>query len=788
MGITVFVLGPPDAAAPAPLLELLLLALSLAVALVVLVRRYRSRRELVARAGELSALAEIGRALAGAPLEPEEVAEVAFQQSARILDTDFFQLGLFEGEAYRTLIWVRDGERLVNQTFALDPSEDGLIGWVRRNARPVLVRDFRAERQRLPAEPSYDSPDPPLAGVFAPLLAGDEVLGVVAIQSRRRGAFNEHHLRLLMMLAHSVASALALVGLKAQVEFRTLQLLLIQEISRRLISLPPLSELYPQVVTLIAQGLRYARVGLYECTPAGVMLRACSPPGPETGSAAPRESLAQRAVEAGSTLSQAAGGAPDAPQGPAAVPGGAAIAVPLRVEDRVLGVLELQRAEPGPFPAEHVALAETVAAHLALAALEARNFAQQQEEAWITTVLLEVARHAAAPGRPETALQAVLRLTTMLAGTTWAAVLLPEAAEGELRFRLASGLRRPLLDQLSELHLPPTALGLSPPYESETPLRLRLPDVLAGPLDAQEATAVTLTDGEALLGVLLIEGHHMASRRLSLLVGIAHQISLRLENTRLIDSIAAQRSLEHELSTARHIQESFLPRHLPRQPGWDVGATWRAARQVGGDFYDFIPLPPGPDGPRWGIVIADVADKGVPAALFMALCRTLLRSVAITRIDPAATLRRVNDLIFIDSAAELFVSVFYAVWEPDVGRLAYANGGHNPPLLFLPEQRPRPLPEHGMVLGVREGVPYETHAVQIPPHGLLLLYTDGVTEVSDSRGEFFGLHRLEHLVLGMPHWTAQAVADAVAERVSLFCPEADLPDDLTVVALQRVGA
>lgn len=787
MGFHGFLLGPLHAAALLPLVELLILSLALLLALVVLIRRYRSRRELLARAGELSALAEIGRALAGAPLDPAEVAAVAFQESARILNTDFFQLGVFEGETYRTLIWVRDGEQLVNQTFELDPTEDGLVGWVRRNARPVLVRDFGAERARLPAEPSYDSPDPPCSGIFAPLLAGDEVLGVIAIQSRRRHAFDDHHVRLLSMLAHSVASALAMAGLKGQVEFRALQLLLIQEISRRLISLSPLSELYPQVVTLIAQALRYARVCLYECTPAGVLVRACSPPGPEPGSLAAPEGLAQRAVEVGRTLSQTPGQAPDATGEPAVSPERAGLAVPLRVEDRVLGVLELQRSEPGPFPAEHVALGETVAAHLALAALEARNFAQQQEEAWITTVLLEVARHAAAPGKPELALQAVLRLTTMLAGTTWAALLLPDTPEGDLRFRLASGLRRPLLEEISEMRLPAQALGLSPPHESETPLRISLPEELAGPLDAQEATAVTLTDGVSLLGVLLIEGHHMASRRLSLLVGIAHQISLRLENTRLIESIAAQRSLEHELSTARHIQESFLPRHLPSQPGWTLGATWRAARQVGGDFYDFIPLPPGPDGPRWGIVIADVADKGVPAALFMALCRTLLRSVAISRIDPGATLRRVNDLIFIDSAAELFVSVFYAVWEPDVGRLAYANGGHNPPLLFLPEQRARLLPEHGMVLGVREGVPYETHALQIPPQGLLLLYTDGATEVTDSRGEFFGLHRLENLVLGLPRWTAQAVADAVAERVSLFCAEADLPDDLTVVALQRLG-
>jgi sigma-B regulation protein RsbU (phosphoserine phosphatase) len=268
-------------------------------------------------------------------------------------------------------------------------------------------------------------------------------------------------------------------------------------------------------------------------------------------------------------------------------------------------------------------------------------------------------------------------------------------------------------------------------------------------------------------------------------VGIAHQISLRLENTRLIDEVATRRSLERELATARQIQVSFLPNVLPTHPGWELGTTWRVARDVGGDFYDFIPLSQGPDGPRWGIVIADVADKGVPAALFMALCRTLLRSVAISRTDPGLTLARVNELIFADSKADIFVSVFYAVWEPATGKIAYANGGHNPPLLLERERPARRLTEHGMVLGVSQDISYQTHSLTIPPGAVLVLYTDGVTEAMDFSGQFFGLHRLENLVLGAADWSAQAVADSIAERVSEFGADPDLSDDLTAVVLRR---
>lgn len=748
----------------------------------VFMRRLRARQLLQTQARELAELGEIAKAVASAPLDPQEIAEVAYVEAARLLETDFFQLGLFDDRHYRTVIWVRDGTRQPNRTFDLAQEPSGIVAWVLREAQPLLVRDFEPERRTLPAQPSYDAADPPRSGLFVPLLVGDHAIGLIAIQSRRPGAFDQHHLRVLTIIANTVASALALANLQSCLEFRALQLVLMREISRRLVSLQPLPDLFSQVATLLAQTLDYPWVRIFESDGTGLSLRA-SVRDPRLEGALPEDDLdmVRRAVEEGRLLVAPVSG------GQATEAGMWELAAPLKVEDRVLGVLVVCRAAAEPFPPEHVALAETVAAHLALAVLEARNFASQQEEAWITTVLLEVARHAARPGDAERALQAVLQLTTMLAGATWAALLLPHGSGDVLRLGPASGLRRPTIDQLATLELRPGDLGLLPPFEGEAPHRIVLPASMARVLDETEVTAVTLSDGVSLLGLLLLQGPELAGRRLSLLMGIAHQISLRLENSRLIETIAVRRSVERELAMARGIQESFLPSQLPAHAGWEVGATWRVAHDVGGDFYDFIPLPEGPHGPRWGIVIADVADKGIPAALFMALCRTLLRSVAISRIDPGQTLTRVNDLIFADSKADLFVSVFYAVWEPGSGDVAYANGGHNPPLLFLPEATPRALPEHAMVLGVCEGLRYDTHSLSFPPGGLLVMYTDGVTEVTDERGDFFGLHRLEHLVLGLNNWQAQHVADQIAGRVSEFCPDPDLPDDLTAVVLRRLG-
>jgi sigma-B regulation protein RsbU (phosphoserine phosphatase) len=166
----------------------------------------------------------------------------------------------------------------------------------------------------------------------------------------------------------------------------------------------------------------------------------------------------------------------------------------------------------------------------------------------------------------------------------------------------------------------------------------------------------------------------------------------------------------------------------------------------------------------------------------------LLRSVAISRIDPGKTLTRLNDLIIADTKTDLFVSVFYGVWEPAVGRLSYANAGHNPPLLFEPEVPAVYLREHGMVLGVDPGRMVTSQQLAVPPGGLLVLYTDGVTEAMDPDGQFFGMSRLEHLVLGLEDWQAQGVADAIAQRVSDFTAEPYLPDDLTIVVLRRLAS
>lgn len=338
-------------------------------------------------------------------------------------------------------------------------------------------------------------------------------------------------------------------------------------------------------------------------------------------------------------------------------------ACPLMVESRLLGALEIQRKDGLALSEDQESLATMLSSQLAIAALEAKNFNQQQEYGWINTVMLEVVKHATQPGDVESALRSVLQLTTLLAGARWALLLLPTADHDGLVPGPSSGLSHDL--PASGLEWKAGQLGINSPYrESEDPRQLRLPDTLETLTGDETCHAFELSDGSVLLGLLLVGGSKPSPVPRPLLAGIAHQISLHIENQRLIEDLALRRPLQRELETAREIQRSFMPETMPKVSGWELFASWDAARQVGGDFYDFIPLSPDTDNPRWGPVIADVADKGAPAALHMALGRTLVRSLGESLNDPAQAIERLNRIILDDSQINLLVSVFMGFGNP----------------------------------------------------------------------------------------------------------------------------
>jgi len=238
-----------------------------------------------------------------------------------------------------------------------------------------------------------------------------------------------------------------------------------------------------------------------------------------------------------------------------------------------------------------------------------------------------------------------------------------------------------------------------------------------------------------------------------------------------------------ELEIAKGIQQSFLPDAAPTIAGIEIAAKNIPALEVGGDFYDFIPL--GKD--RWGLVIADVSGKGVPAALFMALSRTLIRASTLATADPAAAIGHANQLICEDSKTDMFVTLFYAILDSRVMTLDYVNAGHNPPLLLKGTSSDVVLLRaQGIALGLTDDVDLQSVRMDLRPGDVLVLYTDGVTEAIDEREEEFGEQRLLAVIMENRMLPAAELLEKILAAINTFAGSRPQHDDITLMVLRAV--
>lgn len=245
--------------------------------------------------------------------------------------------------------------------------------------------------------------------------------------------------------------------------------------------------------------------------------------------------------------------------------------------------------------------------------------------------------------------------------------------------------------------------------------------------------------------------------------------------------LVAKERLEHELQLARTIQESMLPQRAPQVLGFDVGMRIVPAQAVGGDFFDFVPL----DHDRLGLVIGDVSGKGITAALFMALARSLMRAEAQRSETPRIALERVNRLLRDMNAADMFVTVLYGVLDCRTRSFAYARAGHERPLVIdATGAVTQPPLAPGQPLGLFDDLALDEQVVRLAPDDSLLLYTDGVTEAWDAQGEMFGLERLSTTIRACGDLPGQAVCDQVVATVLAYQHGVPQHDDVTLVAVR----
>ena len=246
-------------------------------------------------------------------------------------------------------------------------------------------------------------------------------------------------------------------------------------------------------------------------------------------------------------------------------------------------------------------------------------------------------------------------------------------------------------------------------------------------------------------------------------------------------------SLKGDLAIASEIQQAILPRVFPPFPELtdklDIAASMTPAKDVGGDFYDFFRI----DDDRIGFVMADVSGKGIPAAIFMAVSRTLIRATGIRGGKPSECIAYSNKLLAAESVDSMFVTVFYGILNVNTGEVTFCNAGHNPPYLMKPDGTVEPLPiMNDPMVGAIDGLDYHDGTLQLEHGDSIVLFTDGVTEAVNKDFEEFGDSRLKKTLEGVTRQSCQQTIETVKADVAAFVGEAEQSDDITILALKRL--
>lgn len=363
--------------------------------------------------------------------------------------------------------------------------------------------------------------------------------------------------------------------------------------------------------------------------------------------------------------------------------------------------------------------------------------------------------------------------------------------EGQMEFTVARGLDRTVIEdpefQISRSVVEKTAESGQPILTSDAQLDARFnmrQSILAKGLRAILCVPIKIKDQQ--LGTIYVDNRLHAgiftTADLDLLSSIAASAAIAIENARLYQLAVEKSRLETELQLARNVQISLLPREIPQIPGWEFAALWQPARVVGGDYYDFIPQ----DGGQMGMVIADVTDKGMPAALFMASARNILRASIQGCGSIAEGVTRANTLIERESNGQMYISMVYACLDPANGKLAYINAGHNPPLHYHARTGTfSRFNKSGMWMGVEANTAFTEEMETIAADDLVVFYTDGASEAENPQGEPFGEDGLEAVIFKNRKKTPAEMCKAIIQEVQRFTGSSDLSDDLTLLVIKR---
>ena len=680
----------------------------------------------------------------------------------------------------------------------------GIIPWVAREGKTVVANDVRKDKRY---ESSPFPPENTKSEICVPLLYDDEVVGLLDIQADRYNAFTAEDKFMFEAVADHIAIAIHNAALYRSEQWRRRVADSLREVAGLISADEDVDDVLDVILAELERNLPVDVSAIWLLEDDQLYLAASHNIDEDVlesalyGSAEAYDGLMQVVHSQNAEIRK--------PTDPLWVSGMAAgfdqnysaLAVPLRVGDQPFGVITLAHSAAGRYGREAQAVATTFASYAAVAIENTRLYDVAQEQAYASAALLQVAQAIVSLNDLDETLGTIIRIMPILTGVQRAALYQWDASHEQFVPTQNYGLSIEDERQFWERSFSPGEFAFLDSCRGATGMlacQLEGQEGLQAWLSASPSEEANLANPNALLfavpiavkdtlyGVMLIEeaegGLRFRARRLEIITGIAQQAALAIQNDLLQKEMVVRERLETEVQLARQIQQTFLPDALPQVQGWDFSARWKTARQVGGDFYDVFDLPNG----RIGLFIADVADKGVPAALFMALTRTLVRAAVIETESPAEALARVNELLIPDTRQGMFVTGVYAVLDTGSGELTYVNAGHNPPIWVRRDGSIEKLTRTAIALGVSTDHGVEQKTIQLAGGDNILFYTDGLTESFNNENEFYGEARLTEALLTNTCTTASELIDAVEKSLLDFIQDMPPADDLTMLVVRRV--
>ncbi len=695
-----------------------------------------------------------------------------------------------------------------------NPSAEAWMKEALQSKRPLI------RKQRDPFGPLGKSLHAPkdYSSIATPMRSGDRPIGLLSLAHHSKGRYGSEAVAMTSTFANyaavAVQNARLLADAQAQAWVSTV-LLQVSEASRASETVEDLLDTMVRLTPLLV-GVKKCGIYLWEENRQAFVLKSWYGLNPRRSSLAFDEHTVPafaRLRAAQSTLFiQDATAELNLPHAGLSE-GGTLVLMPLLAHGDLLGAFLV-----GHQPDHHAALEQAFdqqilailqgIAHQIATALENLSLIEtRQEEGYVTAVMLQVAQAVANQTDLDDVLDTIVHLMPILVGIDACLIYLWDPAAQEFYPAQAFTGKREEEELLMCHSFAPGEYELldrvmegrtlfSPMSQPDIPLE-EWPDLVS--ISAEDfSTLAAFTNSSWLIGFpLSIKGETFGvliakdtgvspafrERRVEIISGIAQQVALAIQNERLnLEKIERER-MDREFQLAREIQQTFLPSYMPKLDGWEVQAEWNTARTVGGDFYDIFRI----GEKKLALVIADVSDKGLAAAMYMTVTRTLIRANARATDSPAALVEQVNNLLVVDAQNGMFVTAVFALVDLETGQVTYTNAGHNQPLLIKgADGKVEWLHKGGMAMAVMENNKYVDNTITLRPGDALFLYTDGVTEQFSPDGDMFGEERMVALVEEHAADSLEALHHAVDQALSDFREGEPSSDDVTMLSIRRL--